>query len=95
MLNRITYLVTAQNHPDVLPRTVMLLHRLAVPIDALRVERPGNSPLLELTIEAEVIAGQADHIAENLMKIVYVMSVKISRRPKHRSSLAKVRSRKR
>jgi acetolactate synthase small subunit len=94
MLSSVTYLVTAQNHPDVVPRAVMLLHRLAVPIDGLRVKRPGKSPLLELAIDAEVIAGQAERIAENLMKIVCVLSVKTSRRPKHRSSPAKTRPRK-
>jgi acetolactate synthase small subunit len=90
MLNRVIYLVTAQDHPDVVPRTVMLLHRLAVPIGSLRVKRPEKSPVLRLTVEVEVIAGQADRIAENLRKIVYVTSVEISRRPKHRSSVAKV-----
>ena len=82
MLNRVIYLVTAQDHPDVVPRTVMLLHRLAVPIGSLRVKRPRKSPVLRLTIEAEVIAGQTDRIAENLMKIVYVESVKTLGRPK-------------
>jgi acetolactate synthase small subunit len=94
MLNRVTYLVTAQDHPDVVPRAVMLLHRLAVPIGSLRVERPRKSPVLRLTIEAEVIAGQADRIAENLMKIVYAESVKTFGRPKPRRS-AKTRPTKR
>ena len=67
MLNRVIYLVTAQDHPDVVSRTVMLLHRLAVPIGSLRVHRAGESSILRLTIEAEVIAGQADRIAENLI----------------------------
>jgi hypothetical protein len=72
----------------------MLLHRLAVPIGSLRVKRPGKSPVLRLTIEAEVIAG-ADRIAEDLMKIVYVESVKTCRRPKLRRSSAKLRTRER
>jgi hypothetical protein len=42
MLNRVIYLVTAQDHPDVLPRTVMLLHRLAVPILRCRSNDLGN-----------------------------------------------------
>lgn len=93
-MNRVIYVVTAEDHPDVVPRTVMLLHRLDVPIGSLLVERRAKSPLLELTIEAEVIAGQAERIAENLMKIVYVMSVQTGR-PKRRSSIRSARSRKR
>jgi acetolactate synthase small subunit len=86
MLNRVTYLVTAENRPDLLSRVVMLLHRLAVPIDALTVRRSAKSRTIELTVEAEVIAGQAERVAENLMKIVHVVAVEIGRRAKYRSS---------
>ena len=94
-MNRVSYVVTAQDHPDVVPRTVMLLHRLAVPIGALRLKRPGKSPLLEIVIEAEVIAGQANRIAENLRKIVNVEFVETRLRAKRRSSSTKMRPRKR
>jgi hypothetical protein len=71
------------------------LHRLAVPICALHVERPRKSPLLRLTIEAEVIAGQAERIAENLMKIHHVESVETCRSPNLRRPSAKMRPGKR
>jgi acetolactate synthase small subunit len=87
MLSRVTYLVTAENRPDLLSRVVMLLHRLAVPIEALTVRRSWKSRTLKLTVEAEVIDGQAERVAENLMKLVYVVAVEIGRRrPKYRSA---------
>jgi acetolactate synthase small subunit len=92
MLSSVTYLVTSENRPDVLPRAVMLLHRLAVPIDRLVVKRSKQSPTLNRTLEAEVIAGQAERVAGNLMELVYVISVKIGRRrTKYRSPSRKPR----
>jgi acetolactate synthase small subunit len=95
MLNRITYPVTVQDHPDVLPPTVMLLDRLAVRIGALRVDRLRKSLLLRLTVEAEVIAGKAERIAESLMKIHHVESVETCRSTKPRRRSAKMRPGKR
>jgi acetolactate synthase small subunit len=77
MLSRVSYLVIAENHPEVLSRVVMLLHRLAVPIEALAVKRSGKSQTLRLSLEAQVIAGHAERVAENLMKLVHVLSVEI------------------
>jgi hypothetical protein len=34
MLKLLTFVVTAENQPDVLTRAVLLLHRLAIPIRA-------------------------------------------------------------
>ena len=79
MLSSVTYLVTAENRPDMIARVVMLLHRLAVPIDSLTVKRFEKERTLTLTIQVEAIAGQAERLAENLMKIVHVMSVEIGR----------------
>ena len=79
MLTSVRYLVVAENRPDVLSRVVMLLHRLAVPIDMLIVKRSPKTSTLELTLEAQVIVGQDQRIADNLMKLVQVMSVEICR----------------
>jgi acetolactate synthase small subunit len=88
MLISVTYMVTAENRHDVLARVVVLLHRLAVPIDALTVKRSTKSRTLLITLKAEVIAGQVERIAENLLKLVPVTSVEIGpRRTKFRPSV--------
>jgi acetolactate synthase small subunit len=92
MLNSVTYLVTAENRPDVLSRVVLLFHRLAVPIDALTVKRSAKSQTLTLRLEAEVIRGQAERVAENVMKLVYVLSVEIRHRRLKQYSGRKSRS---
>jgi aconitase B len=43
MLKFVTFVVTAENHPDVLAPAVLLLHRLAIPIHALTMIRPERS----------------------------------------------------
>jgi hypothetical protein len=84
MLKSVTYLVTAQNRSHVLPRVVMLLDRLAVPIQRLSLERSGKSPPLALLLEAEISAYQAERMAVNLMKLISVTSVEIDHRLRYR-----------
>jgi hypothetical protein len=39
MLKILTFVISAENHPDLLARTVLLFHRLAIPVHALMMRR--------------------------------------------------------
>jgi len=75
MLKFVTFVVTAENHPDVLPRAVLLLHRLAIPIRALTMIRPERSARMHMTVHLKLDPARAPRIAANLSKIVHVLSV--------------------
>jgi acetolactate synthase small subunit len=75
MLKFVTFVVTAENHPDVLARAVLLLHRLAIPIRALTMIRPERSKRMHMTIHLKVDAARAPRIVASLSKIVHVISV--------------------
>lgn len=76
MLKFVTFVVTAENHPDVLARAVLLLHRLAVPIRALTMIRPERSTRrIHMTIHVKADPARASRIAASLLKIVQVISV--------------------
>lgn len=75
MLKFVTFVVTAENHPDVLARAVLLLHRLAVPIRALTMIRPERSARMHMTIHVKADPARAPRIAASLLKIVHVLSV--------------------
>jgi hypothetical protein len=55
MLKPLTFVISAENHPDLLARTVMVLHRLAIPIDALLMERTESSRRMRITVEVLLI----------------------------------------
>lgn len=74
MLNPVIFDISAENHPDVLARVVMLFHRLATPIQALSMKRPKNSKRMKLRVKIEADAGHADRIAASLLKVVPVIS---------------------
>jgi len=74
MLKPLTFVVSAENHPDLLARTVMAFHRLAIPIQALLMERrPESSRRVRITVEVVAHPEQSERIAENLAKIVLVV----------------------
>jgi acetolactate synthase small subunit len=75
MLSGSTFVVSAENHPDVLARTVLLLHRLAIHIRALTMIRPVRSQKMRMTIHVELDLSRALRVAANLSKIVHVLSV--------------------
>ena len=75
MLKFVTFVVTAENHPDVLARAVLLLHRLAIPIRALTMIRPERSLKMHMTIHLKVDAACAARITASLSKLVHVLSV--------------------
>jgi acetolactate synthase small subunit len=71
----VTLDVEAVNHPDVLARIVMLLHRLAIDIPGLTMRPPAQRRRMNLTIEVELRAGDLDGIKANLFKVMPVVSV--------------------
>jgi acetolactate synthase small subunit len=75
MLKSKTFVISAENHPDLLARTVMLLHRLAVPILALTMRRPTRSSRMRITIKVLTDPEKADCIVASLAKIVQVPNV--------------------
>ena len=76
MLKFVTFVVTAENHPDVLARAVLLLHRLAIPIRALTMIQPERSSRrIHMTIHLKIDPAHAPRIAASLSKIVHVLSV--------------------
>ena len=85
MLKSLTFVVTAENHPDVLARAVLLLHRLAIPIRALTMIRPEQSARMHITIHLKVDPVRSERIAANLLKIVHVLSVE-ARNPDSKSA---------
>jgi acetolactate synthase small subunit len=77
MLKELTFVVSAENHPDLLARTVLLFHRLAIPIQGLTMRRPQDSPKMRMTIEILADPEQSDRIVANLAKIVHVLSINL------------------
>jgi acetolactate synthase small subunit len=75
MLKALTFVVSAENHPDLPARTVKLFHRLAIPVHGFTTRRPRNSPRMRMTIEVLADPLQSGRIAANLSKIVHVLSV--------------------
>jgi hypothetical protein len=79
MLNLLTFVVSAENHPDLLARTVLLFHRLAIPIHALNMRRSDDSHL-RIAVKVLAAADQSDRIATSLAKMVHVISIEARRR---------------
>jgi acetolactate synthase small subunit len=86
MLRPLTFVMYAENHPDLLARTVLLLHRLAIPIVGLVMQRPEHSARMRMTLDVLAPPDQSERIAENLAKIVHVVWVQTRKEllgPKH------------
>jgi acetolactate synthase small subunit len=75
MLKRVTFVVSAENHPDVLARIVLLLHRLPIEIRSFHMQRPRHRRKMILAAEVDMLPEQADRIAASLLKVVQVLSV--------------------
>jgi hypothetical protein len=80
MLKSLTFVVSAENHPDLLARTVLLLHRLSIPVHAFTMQRPKDAPRMRMTIEILAEASHSDRIAANLAKLVHVVSIELRKR---------------
>jgi len=74
-LKTLTFVIYAENHPDLLARTVLLLHRLAIPIVGLLMQRPEHATRMRITLDVLAPPDQSERIAENLAKIVRVVWV--------------------
>ena len=87
MLTPLTFVVSAETHPDLLARTVMAFHRLAIPIQALLMERrPESSRRMRITIEVVAYPEQSERIAKNLAKIVLVVWLQARKERRHPGS---------
>jgi acetolactate synthase small subunit len=75
MLKALTFVVSAENHSDLLARAVLLVHRLAVPTYGFTMKRPKDSPSMRMTIEVLAEPEQVDRIAANLSKLVHVVAI--------------------
>lgn len=83
MLKSLNLAITAENHPDLLTRTVKLLNRLAVPVLALTMERPEDSPRMHMTIQFLADREKTDRIVANLIEIIRVIHLEARKqRPK-------------
>ncbi len=76
---RITFVIKAENRADVLPRVVMLFHRLNVEIQALYMVRRRGSETVGVNVTIEADRSGARRLEANLYKVVSVRSVKTQR----------------
>ena len=83
MLKELTFLISAENHPDLLARTVMLLHRLHIPIHGLTMQRPAGASRMRLTVQILAETDDSDRIVAQLAKIAHVVSIE-ARKQKER-----------
>jgi acetolactate synthase small subunit len=90
MLKPLTFVISAENHPDLLARTVLLFHRLAVPIHGLIMQRPEEAPHMRITVHVLAEPDQSDRIAAQLAKLVHVIWVE-TRRARRQSRLRHLR----
>jgi len=75
------FVVTARNKPDVLARVVMLFHRAAVDIEAIRMPARCKRGELRIAITLDGKHPNAHRMAAILEKVVDVLSVEtISRK---------------
>jgi acetolactate synthase small subunit len=74
-LERVTFVIRAENRGDVFPRIVMLFHRLSVEIAALYFVRRSASESMRISVTVEADRERATRMQAHLYKIAYVMSV--------------------
>jgi acetolactate synthase small subunit len=80
MLKTFTFTISAENHPDLLARTVMLFHRMAVPIYGLTMQRPMDRSNMRMVIAVLADPSKSERITVSLGKIVQVLSVDTRKR---------------
>jgi len=78
-VERVTFVIRAENRADLLARVVLLFHRLNLEIDALYMVRRRSSETMRMTVTVEAKPDQAARIAAHLYKVVQVTSVKTER----------------
>jgi acetolactate synthase small subunit len=77
MLKILTFVISAENHPDLLARTVLLFHRLAIPVHALMMRRHVGDSHMRMRVEVLADPERSDGIIANLGKIVHVVCVEM------------------
>jgi acetolactate synthase small subunit len=85
MLKSLTLVISAQNDPNLLARTVLVLHRLAIPIHGLTMQRPKGSARMRVTIDVLAEPQASNRIAANLAKLVHVVSIKTRQSKRNKS----------
>src|SRR5712691_2277060 len=81
-VERVTFEIQADSSADVLPRVVMLFHRLNVEIQALYMVRRRGAETMRVNVTIEADANGARRLEANLHKVVQVRSVNTARRTK-------------
>jgi acetolactate synthase small subunit len=71
------FVIAAENKPDVLARVVMLFHRAAVDIEAIRMPARRKRSELQITIYVNGQQAQSQRMAAILAKVVDVVSVEM------------------
>ena len=77
MLKILTFVISGEDHPDLLARTVLLFHRLAIPIHALMMRRHVGDSHLHITVKVLANPERSDRIIANLDKIMHVVCVEM------------------
>jgi acetolactate synthase small subunit len=78
-LERVSFVIKAENRADVLARVVLLFHRLNVEIDALYMVRRRRSETMRMSVTIQFSREGSRRIEANLYKIASVASVEIGR----------------
>lgn len=78
-VERVTFVIQAENRADVLARVAMLFHRLNVEIEALYMVRRRGAETMRLSITMQADGERSRRIEANLYKVVNVVSVKTER----------------
>ena len=72
----LTYVISAENQPDLLARTVMLFHGMAIPIYGLNMRRRVDSETTRIEVQVVAQPEKSERIALRLAKILHVTSVR-------------------
>ena len=76
-VERIMFVIKADNRPEVLPKVVLLFHRLNVEIDALYMVRRRNSEMMRMNVTSQSNREISRRIEAHLYKVVQIRSVKV------------------
>lgn len=78
-VERVTFVIQAENRADVLARIVLLFHRLNVEVEALYMVRRRSSESLRIHVTIEANEEGCRRMEANLYKVVDVSFVKTER----------------
>jgi len=72
---KLKFVIVAQNKGDVLPRVVMLFHRLAIEIESIHMPARGKGSELRIAIVVNGKQAQTHRMEASLEKLVDALSV--------------------